>query len=250
MAKTSAATPGKRVAPIVAADGPAGGQTHGPGAGATATVVKHGGNRGGKPRADGLVPGSQEALEADRDADRLRKQITRANAAAAQAPSPIPSVHGQPQAPGAPLVPGPGGLAAPYNGPAPPVPWTADMLKNICGQMIGACETLTANQLLDAALKVGMPEAVIEEMKLDGDWPALSKEALIIALPELCAKWLNKAGISSEYRFELMVGGAALGIGQNHLAQLRRIKLWARDNPDKRVRRDLPAAAAPERKAA
>jgi hypothetical protein len=135
-------------------------------------------------------------------------------------------------------------MVAPYQGAPPPVPWTADMLKQICGQITGACEDLCANQVIDACRKVGMPPALIAEAEKDAEWPKLSKEALAVALPELCAKWLNKAGISSEYRFELMVTGAALGIGQNHLAQLRRIKTWGRENAPKR---EQPAAV--ERKA-
>src|SRR5579862_2754249 len=44
---------------------------------AAASVPLYGGNRGGKKRRDGLVPGSPEALEADRKADRDRKQQER-----------------------------------------------------------------------------------------------------------------------------------------------------------------------------
>src|SRR5579872_2301004 len=64
---------------------------------ASATAAKHGGLRGGKKRDDGLVPGSPEALEADKKKDAERKRKEREEAKRATDPAPIPPV-GSPQA--------------------------------------------------------------------------------------------------------------------------------------------------------
>ena len=253
MAKTQRASTRPSVAPVVGNNGPAGGSPGSgrPGADATATVIKHAGNRGGKPRSDGLVPGSTEALEADREADRVRKQITRANAAAAAEPPPIVSMHAA-QAPGAAVVALPGAQAGPYAGPVPPVLWTAEHLRKICDLIVGTGEEFCLGQLVAKMRKVGMPKALIEEIEKDAAWSAMTKESLNFALPELLAKWLNHFGISADYRFELMVGCAVLDIGRNQLVMIRRIELWTKTDEAKQIQQARAAVAqpAPERKAA
>src|SRR5581483_9808460 len=71
------APPGKGPNPPVALNSPAspGDPRNTPHAAATA--VKHGGLKGGRRRDDGLVPGSKEAVAADRERDAERKRRER-----------------------------------------------------------------------------------------------------------------------------------------------------------------------------
>jgi len=65
-----------------------------PAPGAKVTAPLFGGYRGGRKRKDGLVPGSPEALAADREKDRLRKERQREREGAAAEPPPLPGVAG------------------------------------------------------------------------------------------------------------------------------------------------------------
>src|SRR5439155_22316338 len=57
---------------------------------AVATVPRFGGLRGGKPRTDGLIPGSPEAAAADRERDARRKRQRRDTVKPPE-PAPLPS---------------------------------------------------------------------------------------------------------------------------------------------------------------
>lgn len=148
------------------------------------------------------------------------------------APTPVAGVAGQPGvAPGL------------FAGQAPPVLWTAADLKQFCDILIETAESGDVGSLMALARKVGMPAELVKEVENDGAWKDITKESLHYALPELFAKWLNRFGISAEYKFELATAIAALGIFQNHLVVKRRILTWAKQNQHAAPeQRDPPAS--------
>lgn len=76
-----------------------------------------------------------------------------------------------------------------------------------------------------------MPAEIISEIEEDAKWPAASRQMLIETSDALAAKYLNKAGISAEYKIEVNFSIAVLNIGANHMAILRRLdKLIAAAN--------------------
>ena len=95
---------------------------------AVVTVPKFGGLRGGKPRTDGLVPGSPEAAVADRDRDARRKRERRVKA---PEPAPLPShpPNGVSTSVDAVSPPVDGAVAQPGVAPVSFVPWDAQTLK-------------------------------------------------------------------------------------------------------------------------
>lgn len=208
---------------------------------AAVTAPLFGGYVGGRPRKDGLKPGSPEALAADREKDRLRKArsaaAARASAAAAN-PAPLPAA-----VPGSTPPPAPGvgtGPSLPPAGVAGPLPWEAGTLKPLFDQLIPAVEVLTVRAVTDRADKARLPVAVVKEIERDAAWNEPAKKAIAVAAPQVAAKWLNKSGLSAENQPELVLGTAvaALLVHQNKV--LSRL--------DKLIAANTAAAKAEEKK--
>jgi hypothetical protein len=167
-----------------------------------ASVPGFGGNRGGKKRADGLPPGSPQALEADRKKDRERKQAQRVLAEPPPLPSAGPGLaNPAPAAPGG-EVPG-GGPAGP-----PPVPWEPQLVKEFTDELIEAAEAGRVEKFTGKARNAKIPERVVREIGTDSRFPASIKKSLQISTPRVAAKWLNKAGVSAEYADEVAFIGS------------------------------------------
>lgn len=191
----------------------ASGQTPSPAAGAPAspsaleTATRHGGLPGGKPREDGLKPGSPEALAADRkkDADRKRAARAVANRLRPEPPA-LPSA-----VPGATQTPGNSPAAAPGS-PVDPafVPWQADIIKPLVEDLLEAAEESRVAQFAAKCKQLGDMPKLIKEIEGDAHFPKAAKVLLVTSLPRLAAKWLNKSGISAEYQDELAVATAFL----------------------------------------
>lgn len=221
--------------------GMAGGGPGGPLADAAAPVAAaqsvpaFGGLRGGKARADGLVPGSKAALAADREKERVRKANQRARLRAD--PSPLPGV-----APGQDTA-GPMGGGAVPGGPAPAgpaMPWQAEALKPVFDQLLPTLEQLTMNQLAGRAEKARLPAELVREIERDARWSEPAKKALEIGCPQLAAKYLNKTGVGAEYQPEIVVGTALAAIVSTHTLLLRKLdQLIAAQQP-----KEQPAVAA------
>src|SRR5258708_14935569 len=156
--ETTGAPPGPSPAQPVASNGN-GGQAVPPAAGhgAKETAPRFGGLRGGRAREDGLVPGSPEALDADKKKDRLRKKLQRTQRSE---PAPLPSVAGTPGAtqatPGA-VVSVPGVEAVPLD------PWKPEDVKQLFEQLVPAAEELTSRQISERAFKAKLPPDVLQE---------------------------------------------------------------------------------------
>jgi len=173
-------------------------------------VPLFGGLRGGRPRTDGLVPGSPEAIAADRERDRVRKQNKRDAAGKIAEPPPLPSattavVH-------APQTPVAGEDAKPVGAPVSFVPWDHQTLKPLFDQLLPTIEDLNVQQLTSRAEKAKLPAEVVKEIGKDARWNSTSRKAVEIAAPQVAAKWLNKAGISAENQPEIVLGTAVVCI--------------------------------------
>ena len=211
------------------------------GPGAKATATQFGGLSGGKKRQDGLVPGSPEALEANRKKDRLRKKAERA-----ADPPPLPSAT-QTMA-GTPSTAS-GGLGT-LPGPEvqPVVPWDASAVQPIVEQFLPAAEELMVKQITDRAVRSRRTPEIVKAIEADAKWYEPAKKALNQNAAAVTAKWLNKLGVSSEYQAELALMTALSRIFGGHMLILRRLdKLIAVANvePAKKVEgatREVPAA--------
>lgn len=189
---------------------------------AVVTVPLFGGKRGGKTRQDGLVPGSLEAIEADKKKDRERKAAARAVAAKLVAPPPLPAA-----APGmvaAPVPPPAGAEPVSVNSAVETVAtWTADDLREVFDELVPAAEEELTGRLLKKAQTANLPEKLVKEIGKDSAWSSTTKKALVIGGSSVSAKYLNKSGISSEYKSEVVLALALTRIATSHLKMSRRL---------------------------
>jgi len=171
------------------------------------TATRHGGLPGGKPRKDGLTPGSPEALAADRKKDADRKKAAREVAAQLKPePAALPSA-----VPGATSAPVNSAAAAPGSAVDPAfVPWQADIIKPLVEDLLEAAEEGRVAQYAAKCKELGDMPKLIKEIQDDAHFPKAAKVLLVTSLPRLAAKWLNKSGISAEYQDELAVATAFL----------------------------------------
>jgi hypothetical protein len=176
---------------------------------ALATVPRFGGLRGGKPRKDGLVPGSTEAAAADRERDRRRKEADRKTE-----PAPLPSLGAPVASPVA--TPVAGEVAQPGVAHVSFVPWDAQTLKPLFDQLIPTVEELHVDHLTGIAEEAKCSADTVKEIGKDARWPGPSRKAIEISAPQVAAKWLNKSGISAENQPEVVLGTAIVSIFVSH----------------------------------
>lgn len=194
------------------------------------SVPSFGGLRGGRPRKDGLIPGSVEALEADRKKDRIRKQRARSRRRDDD-PSPLPSAHSSdhPTSSASDRNPPIGNLS--LGGSS--MPWQPEMLKPLFDQLLPTVEKVTINQIAGRAEVAKLPSAVVREIERDAAWNDVTKKALEMSAPQLAAKYLNKSGVSSDNQPEVVFGTALASIVTSHTLLLRKLdKLIAATNPE------------------
>jgi hypothetical protein len=215
---TTGTTQPGAIAPPAVAKGDASSENGAPRNSATTAerVVEFGGNKGGRPRADNLVPGSPEAQEADRKKETLRKAEYRAKLRAKNPPAlppALPSVGSQ----------GSSTLNAPQALPgnqsagigAPPVAWQPDSLQPIIDQILPIIEQERVRSKTTKAVKAALPAPLLKEIEKDSHFPASAKVTLSTSVPRMCAKWLNKFGLSAEYQDETLTVLAILSIYHN-----------------------------------
>lgn len=214
------------------------------------TAVRHGGQPSGRGRKDGLPPGSPQAIAADKEKDRLRKEAARAVAKKITAePAALP-----------PAVPGAGSAApggsAPVSpgGPAPTiVPWQAEIIKPLVEKLLDAAEEGRVAAFVAKCKQLGDMPKLIKEIEEDSHFPAAAKVLLVTSLPRLAAKWLNHTGISAEYQDEIAVITAILLIIQHDRKASARIdkliaaqKASKQPEPKKEPTQMIFAGAAPD----
>jgi hypothetical protein len=169
---------------------------------AASSVPSYGGNRGGKKRADGLVPGSAEAIEADRKKDAERKKRTR-EAAHRLAPAPaLPAALPAAVDPGAPVANGEAGFAPLASTEQASIPWEPDLLKDLVEEGIEYSERRRVQKFKEAATAAQLPEPLIRQIGQDAQFVPAFKSTTIKTGPRAIAKILNRMGISAQYSDE------------------------------------------------
>ena len=184
---------------------------------AKSSVPLFGGNASGKKRADGLKPGSPEAIAADKERDAKRKRDERAAARAAAEPAALPSAA--PVSPGAsPAASLPVDFGATVTAAAV-VAWEAEKLAPLTSQLIGLVEDIDVGSFTKVARAGELPEKVVKKIEADSHWPRAGKMMLERAAPKLAAKWMNQTGVSAAYQdeMELMAGLSAVIVSRQKL---------------------------------
>ena len=239
--------PDEKLAPPVAHGNPPGpaAPVHPP-VPASTSVPLFGGFRGGRKRKDGLKPGSPEANQADRDTDAKRKRDRRAELATAATPPPLPAavapLGGSPVVPAVPPVPGQAPVLA-VETPALALAWEAKDLFPVTENGVPILEEFASRQIVSKARRARLPAIVVTEIERDCKWPDKSKRMLSETSGALAAKYLNKSGISAEYKVEVNFSIAVLNIAASHMAVLKRLdKLIAAANAG------TPASSPAEKK--
>lgn len=171
---------------------------------AASLAAKHGGNRGGRPRKDGLVPGSVEAVKADRERDQTRKRLDRARARATLAGAVDRRLPAAP-------APGPSQIPAPADSAAG-VPWDTGVLQPIFEQLLPALEKWNTEKIIVKAGKLSPPPELLAEIRRDAAWPGPARIALASSGPHCLAKWLNQLGVGAENAPEIIFGTAVASI--------------------------------------
>lgn len=166
---------------------------------AVESVPKYGGNRGGKPRRDGLVPGSPQAKEADRKKETDRKALYRANLAA-QNPAVIPAVL--PEA-GSVSDQGKAQAGSESAGAVSSfVAWDEKTVRPALEEIIPIWEQERKKKRLKKAIAAKLPAPLIKAIEQEG-WDQKAKAGVIVGGGQVIAKWLNKFGLSAEYAPEV-----------------------------------------------
>ena len=191
-----------------------------PGGVATVSQTLFGGKRGGKARADGLVPGSAAAKEADRKKDAERKSAARAATKAAN-PPPLPAATapagGQPY-PAADVVNSAGGVPDALVNPV--VPWTTKLLAKPARLVTRILERVKKWDIVRRLDKSRLSVEVKRELIKDLDWADEAKEDFATALAECAAIELNQRGVSAanQHWYNLAISGGELVLSHFQLA--------------------------------
>ncbi len=165
-----------------------------PGAPAQPPVPTAGAPRGGRPRKDGLAPGSPQALEADKKNDRLRKQEQRGIPEPPALPGAVAPLPGQgPTAP-APLAAGPVAALG-----LPEVPWTGEDFREYLDEALSGAEEARVETRKLQAMAAGFSNDRIKELAADARYPGSSKKMIGLAGSNGLARIFNKVRFSKDY---------------------------------------------------
>jgi len=149
-----------------------------------------GGHAGKKPRADGLKPGSPEAVEADRRADAARKRAARAEKNSATPPPPLPA--GTPPAVDSlSATPDPAAGALAVDAVDPVLSWTPDDFRECAVELVELAEAWRIDSHTKHAAEGKLPAAVVKEIANGAAFPPSSKKSLSTSSPVTLAKMFN-----------------------------------------------------------
>jgi len=204
-ANTPGATGGPGVGPVAPANPVAKPGLAPSGVSTPASVKLFGGNRGGRKRADGLAPGSPEAVEADKKKDRERKQASRTLVEPPPLPSAAQSSAGQATTPGSGVLPGPGAESV-----EAPIPWDPEVLRPMVEEAVSAMEEKRVSDFSELASQAALGADLVREIEKDAHYHPAFKKTVNSSTPRVLAKWLNRSPISGKYSDEAMLGAAAV----------------------------------------
>jgi len=230
---------------------------------AESLAIQHEGNRGGRGRIDGLVPGSEAAKRADGLYGAIRKWQDRnpgkvhpqersiapamaARLAARRKPLPsaplnplyssrpepppvIPSFKAPPvpgsDAPfGSPLVPNTGDPADLFDSArAALVAWAGTDIEPLLKDLIKLLEEWREYAREKRLRLARLPDDLIAEINKETAWEETPKKIICESGSRVLAKLLNKGGISAEYKDEIFLGLAVVMIAGSEIRSSRRI---------------------------
>lgn len=121
---------------------------------------------------------------------------------------------------------------------APSVPWTPELVKEFTDEIISALEDHRQNTLSGLAKDGGLPEKIVKKIHDDSKYPAGSKRGLQMATPKVCARLMNKTGVSSEHADTLVLLGSMVMIWK----QGRSLKADIQELIDEHYRQKAAAA--------
>lgn len=78
-------------------------------------------------------------------------------------------------------------------------------MTNLVNELLDAAEENRVGNYIALCAEAGLTEKLTREIAKDARFPAVAKALLKDSIPRLAAKWLNRAGISSEWREEISV---------------------------------------------
>lgn len=216
-----------------------------------ASIARANGLRGGRPRKDGLIPGSEEARQADNNAARDRMQRLRDNRkasaplpplppAATPEPGATPSVDGAPPQTIPVHFPGNVGLA--------PVAWTPADLQPVVESSIGVGEAwdYADNKKIIAPLE--LDAAAQSRILQPTRWPEVAKLGLQRGGAESLAEIFNALGVPVAVKKHLLSLPSVALLVQHvatNKAELRKLvaEEVAKKNPPKPGEETKPATA-------
>ena len=149
-----------------------------------------GGNVGRKARADGLKPGSAEAVAADRERDAQRKRDERAQKRASTPPPLLPELAPPPVS-SSPDTAGPSLDALGAVPLDPVVAWTPDDFRQCAVELVELAEAWRVDAHTKHAVVGKLPRPVVEEIARGAAFPSASKKSLSTASPATLAKMFN-----------------------------------------------------------
>lgn len=126
-----------------------------------------------------------------------------------------------------------------------PLPWQADTLKDLIGELLDAAEQNRVAQFLEKCREAGLVGQLIKEVERDAYFPKTAKLLLKNALPRLAAKYLNKAGFSAEYRDELACVTAVLLIIKHDRSLSQRLDEMIALKREEEARARAPTHSSP-----
>lgn len=104
-----------------------------------------------------------------------------------------------------------------------PVIWQPADLRPVTSNAVPLLETICTKPLIKKARLAKLPPELIDEIERDCKWADGSKKMLAESSAALGAKYLNKAGISAEYKDEVNFGVALTTIAAGQIALSRRL---------------------------
>ena len=99
-------------------------------------------------------------------------------------------------------------------------------------RLVEVVEALRGRRISKQARLANLPDETVEEIERTIAWDHGLKKLLSESSAEVCAKYLNKAGISAEYQPEITLAGALLAAIHSDNKVMKRLdKLIAAANP-------------------
>ena len=199
-----------------------------------------GGHAGRKTRADGLKPGSPEAVEADRRADAARKREARAEKNKQTPPPALPAAPAASVETVSLAAETPVGPVAPEM-VDPVVVWTADDFRQCAPELIELAEAWRIDSHTKHAIKGKLPKVVVNEITKDAAFPPGSKKSLSNSSPVTLAKMFNSLKVPIAFKSVISAAPALAYIVVRDLQMGSRIERLIKDEAE-RAKQNPPTA--------